>query len=273
MSGVEAKLISEGSSSKQKKLFDSLEISAGDVLFVHASMDWLRGGIKEALELIEALTLRLGPTGTLLMPSYTWRGGIGRPNPGSVFDVRHAPSQVGLLSEVFRRSTGTYRSEQYWVPVCGRGRFVHQLLEGQAEIVHPFEPGSTFARLLEYNTKVVGLGVSLNTSSLAHLPDYELEDEYPFKVFSDAPITGDVINHEGRLIKTETYIVKPEVMAHYKPGNLFGLSPLLQRDLRRDDVGQVIRFSYPLSTYYSEAMRLGRDALSKALLPPWFNNE
>jgi aminoglycoside 3-N-acetyltransferase len=250
-------------------LLDALSIESGDLLFVHASMDWLKGGVIEAVSLIEALLQRLGPGGTLSMPSYTWRGAVGRPPEKSVLDVRRSPSQVGLLSEVFRRQSATYRSEHYWVPVCGQGRLTDELLKGQSKIEHPFAPPSTFAKLLEHEAKIVGLGVSLNTSSLAHLPDYELEDELPFRVFTDTPIEGQVINHEGQLINTLTFIVKPEVMQAYKPACLFELSPKLSQSLRRVDDDSVIRFSYPLKVYCEEAVRLGREALANHVLPPW----
>jgi len=252
-------------------VFDQLDVRAGDTLFLHAAADRLGLNARQTMELVESLLGRIGNRGTLLVPSYTWRGPDDRPAQDSVLDVQRSPSAVGLLSEVFRRMSGTLRSEHYWVPVCGRGRLARSLLAGQAQVVQPFAPGATFFRLLEADAKVVGLGVSLNTSSLSHLPDYAFESAYPFPIFSLAPITGRIRRATGRVIETRTFIVPGEIMRNYKPSALFAASEKLSAAVRRADVGTTIRFAYPLRTYYEEGLRVGGRALHEGRLPPWLN--
>jgi len=236
---------------------------------MHASLDWLGVGPLQAFSLIDAFLDRLGPEGTLLMPSYTWRGSMAHPPSGGILDIRYSPTVDGFIPEVFRRMPGTFRSLHYWVPICGKGRLVRELLNDQEHIIDPYGPGSTFANCLDYEVKLVGLGTSLNTSSLAHLVDYVLESEYPIKVFSECLVEGEIIDYEGRKIKSSSYFVRPEVIKSYATSRVFELSDVLQESLRRRNEGKAIRFSYPFRTYFEEALRIGRLSLSQGKLPPW----
>ncbi len=119
----------------------------GDTLFVHSSLDRIKQSAKDAIDLISVWQSMLGETGSIFMPSYSWKGSPGRPLEGSVFDVRKTPSQVGLLSEIFRRMNGTYRSESYWVPVCGRGAIASKVLSNQLTTQNPFSVNLRWPRM------------------------------------------------------------------------------------------------------------------------------
>jgi hypothetical protein len=176
---------------------------------------------------------------------------------------------VGLLPEIFRRWPGVSRSASYWVPVCALGALAHELTAGQEDIINPFAPGSTFRRLSEISARLVGLGVSLNTSSLSHLPDYDLAAECPIPIFSMDPIEGEIIDSEGRHHHTRTIIVRQELMAGYKPSALFEHSPSLCAKLVRIKRGEANFFSYPIDLFHSEGIMVGRKFLSSGRLPPW----
>ena len=250
-------------------LLDRLQVEPGDAVFVHSSLNRLQADVKAALTLIAAFEDRLGPSGTLFMPSYIWRGRSGAPLPGTVLDIRRTPSQVGLLTEVFRRSPGTTRSESYWVPVCGRGRLAEEVLADQAGVQHPFAADSTFGRLLSCNAKVIGLGVSLNTSSLSHLPDLALERFYPFRIFSEEPLVGKVISWDGSVKETSSCIVNSEIIVDYAPSLLIERSPILRSHVLKFCDGSTIFFSYSIKVYFEEALRMGQQCLQAGQLPPW----
>lgn len=254
------------------EFLDLLGLEPGDNLFVHSGLSHWRLSSLQALEVVNKLIERVGPDGTLLMPSYYWQGESGQPPSGLVYDVDRSPSMMGLISEYFRRWPNVLRSEAYLAPVCGLGPLAETLLTGQGEIVHPFGAGSTFRLAYEYDFKVVGLGVSLNTSALAHLPDLELEGRYPCRVFSTEPIRGQVRTIEGELKEVQTLVLEPGVRQLYRPMGVFEASERLSSELKRADVGSAIRFSYPLRLYVDEALRLGRQALAEGNPPPWFIN-
>jgi hypothetical protein len=138
--------------------------------------------------------------------------------------------------------------------------------------MHPFGPGSTFRRLSDAGARVVGLGVSLNTSSLSHLPDYDLAAICPVNVFSEMPIEGDIINYQGTRLRTRTFIVRAEVMATYRPSALFEYNLPLREQLTVYKHENVIYFSYPIGLFHHEGIAVGRQFLSAGRLPPWLGD-
>ena len=249
-----------------KKILSDIGIVRGNVLFVHSSMNWIGGGVTEGIALIEALLDAVGPSGTLVMPSYAWRGS---PVEGGNFDVRKTPSAVGLLTELFRRWPGVHRSAHYWVPVCAYGQDAVYLTKDQTSMEHAFACDSTFRRLSELEALVVGLGVSLNTSSLAHLPDYDLQELYSFAAFAKQPLYGTVIDSTGACIATKSIVVPRELLASYQPSALFSHSTVLSDALMMHERGKAIFFAYPAALYHCEGVRIGRAALALGKYPPW----
>ena len=85
---------------------ENIGIKKGDVLVVHSSMKSM-GHVEGGPEcVIAALTEAVGETGTLIFPSFTYRTSYS----DSFYSNKDTPSCVGLLSEVFRKMDGVYRT-------------------------------------------------------------------------------------------------------------------------------------------------------------------
>ena len=249
---------------------DELGIESGDILFVHASLDRYGAGAPEAILLIDKLRRTIGEHGSLFMPSYAWSGPDMVPEGPAVFDVRRTPARVGLLAEVFRRAPDVQRSEHYYLPICGIGPHAAAMLADQIGVTEPFGPESTLARLAGHErTKLVGLGVSLNTTSLVHVADQALYRRYPFSFFAPEPLFGNVVRTDGTTCTTSTAVLQPNLRKCFRPARLFERSPALRNALHRHDLGSIINFAYPAKLYIDEAIRIGGDALQAGDLPPW----
>jgi len=57
-------------------------------------------------------------------------------------------------------------------------------------------------RLVEGDVKIVGLGVTLNTTSVAPVTDWQMGVEHHCKVFTDTPVPGIVIDQTERVHRT-----------------------------------------------------------------------
>jgi len=264
-----------------RALLDRLGVTAGDVIYLHTSFKRLAYLGITANELIETLTERLGPQGTLAVPSFAWNlDRTARPWKGyaeyfqrrPIFDVRQTPANIGLVPELFRTMPGVCRSLDYWWPVCARGALAIELTRGQQMVCHPYGPSSTFDRLRQHGAKILGLGVSLNTTSLALIADYQLGDAHPHRVFTDEPKSGLVIDSIGERIWTKSYWLLPEVVRLIKPSALFELSPWLREATARADHEDTIHFCYPYANYHAEALRLGRLAAQQGEPLPWLRD-
>ena len=257
---------------KPHQILDELGIVRGDALFVTSSMNWLGYGPSQTLELLDALLDRLTPEGTLLMPSFPFPNEVGRPLDGAVFDVRRTPSQMGLLTEMFRRLPDTWRSEHFWVSLCGWGRKSRFLLAEQDCLLNPFGPGSSYQRLAEIGAKMIGLGVSTNYNSLAHVADAVLCERYPFRIFTEETHDGLVVGWDGLLKKVRSVMVSQDRRLLMKPSKLVAVSPALSASLRFFNHGGCHVWSLPGKLYLEESLRLGRAALDAGRMPPWLES-
>ena len=76
----------------------------GDAVLMHSTMRGFEGFSGNVSEVIAVLEEAIGPEGTLIMPTLSMSGSVVEfVQANNVFNVRTTPSQVGLLTEVFRR--------------------------------------------------------------------------------------------------------------------------------------------------------------------------
>jgi|GEM_PF-3551452 len=262
-------------------LLESLEVFPGDLVFIHTSFSRLKHLNLDAVSFIQALISYLGKNGTLVMPAYTWhlnpkeRPWVGYKqyfNQRPIFDIKHTKANIGYIPELFRQMEGVHRSLSYWWSICACGLLAYELTQGQEYITSYYGTDSSFGLLHKYGVKIVGLGVTLNTTSLALIPDYHLRDLHIQNVFTPTLKDGVVKNNKGNEIVTKSYWLYPDVVRNIKPSRLFELSPILQNVTQRADYQEVIQFSYPYTVYYNEAMQLGTRALMQDQPVPWLES-
>ena len=217
--------------------FRDLGIKTGDCLLVHSSLSkigYVNGG---AETVIEALTAAIGPEGTLLMPSF--------PAPGRnldylrnhpVFDVRHTPSAMGVITETFRCMQGVIRSIHPTDPVCAKGPMAEQLTEGHFGQPTPYNAQSPFRKLVDAGGKILMLGTTLNGAGTSL---HTLEDavNFPFPVYMPDAIPCQVIDAQGRSHSVSTRVHNPEYSARR---NCDALLPYFEKQgvVRHGKVGE-----------------------------------
>jgi aminoglycoside 3-N-acetyltransferase len=135
------------------------------ILLVHSSLSSLGYVLGGPATVIRALLDALGPEGTLVMPTHTFR----QMNEGSrTFDARETCSCVGTLTEVFRRWPGAQRSLHPTHSVAAVGPLAGQLVEGHEAASTPCGDGTPYAKILERDGKVLLLGVGLKNHTAFH---------------------------------------------------------------------------------------------------------
>jgi hypothetical protein len=100
----------------------------------------------------------------------------GRPT----FDARRQPSEMGLLSELFRRRRGVLRSLHPTASVCALGPLAQELTAGHHLAPTSFGEGTPFAVMAEHRTAIVGLGTEyFRCLSQVHAAEDLLGPRYP----------------------------------------------------------------------------------------------
>jgi len=148
-------------------LWDGFGPDDCEVLQVHSAFGGLsRQGVR-AETFCDALIDRLAGR-TLLMPAMSWRT-VTPDNP--VFDARTTPSHVGVLTEIFRTQFATHRSLHPTHSVAGCGPLAEYLLSMHHLGTTPCPGGSPYGLARDYETRILLLGVGLESCTACHYPE------------------------------------------------------------------------------------------------------
>jgi aminoglycoside 3-N-acetyltransferase len=148
-------------------------VAPGATVMTHVSMNELSrttSGVS-ALGLIALLKELLTEEGTLLVPTFPFTGteaGYLATNPS--FDVRKTPSQMGLMTELFRRMPDTSRSMHPTHPVSGWGAHAADLLSTH-HLGETFGESSPFCRMRERSGVAIAIGVK-EGFTIVHSAEY-----------------------------------------------------------------------------------------------------
>jgi len=156
-----------------------------DILMVHSAFDSMtpmfRGSV---LELKSALIGLCGPDRTLVMPAFFFGGSdydtvrYYRQKP--VFDRRRTPSQMGLLTELFRRHPGALRSLHPRYSVCALGPLAEQLTGRHHLDKFGCGPDSPFAVMDRCRTTILGIGPPYyRCLTHVHHIEHLLDEKFP----------------------------------------------------------------------------------------------
>ncbi len=196
-----------------------LGIAAGDVVYIHSSVDRLHLGFP-FYRILSLLREIVGASGTIMFPTY--------PNlrmssyeyllRNKVFDVRRTPSYTGLLNEFARRQPGAMRSLHPTKSVCAIGPLARELTATHQLSPYPYDTCSPFFKLTEHSAKIVGLGVSTRNLSFVYCADDALKDAFPVRVYHDRIFEVECLNYEGRAEVVGTYAHNMRTVVHDVPG-------------------------------------------------------
>jgi aminoglycoside 3-N-acetyltransferase len=166
-----------------------LGVEVGDTLFVHSSLKslgYVEGG---AAAVIGALQDAVGPSGTLVLPTYYLPGGtiLGTCQlPDYVFDAKKFGTNMGRLPEAFLASDGICRSIHPTHSVSAWGRHAAFLTEAHHRAPSVFGQGSPWQRVLEIeDAKVLGLGITMGPVTFYHVLEDSMGDAFPVPVWLD----------------------------------------------------------------------------------------
>ncbi len=163
------------------KALIEIGVRKGDVIIVHSSlrsMGYVDGG---AETVIKALIEVLGECGTLAMPTLIQK------DFENAYDTWYLdkPSDVGYITEVFRKWPRALRSDQATHSVAAIGKRANELTAGHTSFGPrygifgdtAFSHSSPWQKLYDWNAKAIFIGVDMNVNTSKHLLEYMLVEE------------------------------------------------------------------------------------------------
>lgn len=161
------------------RALDTLCVAAGDSVVVHSSLSsfgYVEGG---AGTIIAALLRQVGPRGTVLMPAFVQRVGGRKASyrkRAAAWDIKRSPSDVGLVTEVFRRAAGVARSDHPTDSLCIHGPSARALAAAHGRASgrpspwdeRAFGHGSPWEFMCRDNSHYILMGVDFRACSILH---------------------------------------------------------------------------------------------------------
>lgn len=174
--------------------FRDLGIQQGQSLIVHTSLSRIGYVIGGAQVIIEALLEAVGPEGTVMMPTQSWKNldpeiGVHPEVPEEywplireswpAYDKAVTPTNtMGAVAEMFRQWPGAIRSDHPARSFTAWGKYA-RFLTADHDLSDIFGDGSPLGKMYELDGSVLLIGVGYDKNTSLHLADARAE--YPGK--------------------------------------------------------------------------------------------
>ena len=194
---------------------ESLGIVGGDVVMMHSSLSsigFVEGGPRAVLD---ALVDAVGPSGTLVVPTYWLPGGTILATcrlDGYVFDPRRHGTHLGRLPSAFLERDGIARSVHPTHSVSAVGRDARVIVDDHHLAPSIFGTGSPWDRCHAMNAKVLGLGISMGPVTFYHLLEDRMLDGFPLPVRMAETYAMPCLDWSGRQVTVPVVPLDPRFM-------------------------------------------------------------
>lgn len=168
-----------------------------DSILMHSSLKAIN---RDAKLVIDSLKSYFNE-GMVLMPTHTWKQ---MNETYTYFDANHQPSCVGILTEIFRKSSDVVRSLHPTHSMAGFGRHAAFYLKDAINDQTPCAPHGAWGRLTEIDAYILLVGCGLERNTFMHAIE---EKKNIGNRLTEAPIIFS--------IQTSNGIVKRPFYKHY----------------------------------------------------------
>ena len=195
-------------------LTNDLAIRKGDTVFIHSSMRnlYLDFGKNEILSLLLEV---VGEEGTLAFPCWHFnvRAEDYIKEHRIVFDIRNSPSAMGKIPDELRMNPKAFRSFHPTNSVVAIGKNASELVKDHESDIYPCGTQSAFYKLIQFNAKILGIGVTVDNLTFVHAVEDTMKGNFPIKTRNDEVYSCNCIDSNGneQIIKT---LVASKAISH-----------------------------------------------------------
>jgi len=196
-------------------LVDTLGVSKGDNLFVHASMSLLNTKLssEEIFTIIKAI---VGDKGSISVPCFPRMSSMQFMNSKKKFDILNSPSGMGDFSEYVRKRADSNRSFHPTKSIASVG-LDKEILNGHNLCEYPFGCDSPYHKMLKLKPKVLGLGVPMSYLSFVHIAEDMNPEGFPLQVNENKKYIKLSIDEAGHEVDINTYVHDMKVVVKANP--------------------------------------------------------
>lgn len=194
----------------KSQLTDVLQLQAGDRIIVASSFGYLNAKYSPE-DVIELLQNIITSDGTIMMPFYPPINSDEWAKGNYVFDMRTTQSGMGVLTNVFSKMPGVYKSIHPTKAVCVWGRDAQMIVAGHNNSTTPFYWDSPYGKFLKMGCKSLGLGLK-NIPIFHTFEDVLSSNKFEYYFPESIPLRVKLIS--GEEIQVNTHIHNTDVLNH-----------------------------------------------------------
>lgn len=184
---------------------DAAGIEQGDRLILHSSLRSVGRTEGGPATVINAILATLGPTGTLMAPTFTYSLPAWKHDP---FHHQYSQARTGAIPEYMRNRADAIRSFHPTHSVTVIGAEAKHVADGHLAAT-PLGKESPFGKMAERNAKILMLGTRQDTNSSLHLCEVLADLPYIHVCFTDDVDFESAWyqNNDGEVVFTRIYEV------------------------------------------------------------------
>jgi aminoglycoside 3-N-acetyltransferase len=176
-----------------------------EILMVHSSVNYMEPMYNDGpLQFVHMLREFCGPDRTLAMPAFYFGdphlGGVGPTfdsNPR--FDLHRTPSQMGLATEIFRRTKGVRQSRHPIYRISALGPLAEALTTGHETAERACGRGSPFDLMTAHETLILGIGRPFEVLTHIHHVEDLMGEEFPVPMSIGTDLEMTLIDGEAEI--------------------------------------------------------------------------
>ena len=181
---------------------------------VHSSFEQFLGFEGNVKDVLSALQEVVGPDGGLLMPTQPFGcSAIAYARELEFTDLRRAPSRMGFLTEILRRTKGAARSINPTHPVAVWGSAGLALLGNDWEAGTPCGQGTAYHRMLDCDARILMLGTGIQPMTFYHCVEELIEPSMPRSPFTEEMFTMRTRDATGQMYTSHMRLYEPGLSA------------------------------------------------------------
>lgn len=192
-----------------KSLISKLEehgISSQDTILIHSSFKALGKFIERPNKIISELKSWMADGGTILFPTFTMASTqYNEVSSHSTFDLDNKKITTGVLPGFASKDKGFQRSFHPTHSVVGFGKYSGELLDEHGKDGTATGVTSPFYKMMQFNGKIINLGVGLNQTTAVHSIEEVPSGFFPIRSISNKSFNVSV-SKGGR---SESFKIKP----------------------------------------------------------------
>ena len=191
-----------------------LGVRRGELVCAHSAFDSFLGFQGNVGDALNVLRDAVGPDGGLMMPTQPFLGSaINYVRKHPITNIARAPSLMGMMTEVLRRTRGAVRTIQPTHPVVLWGERALRLAGDDWVARTPCGRHTAYYRLLESDGLIVMLGTTLQPMTFYHCVEELIEPSMPFSPFTAGEFELRSQDAQGRIYESRVRLFEPQLSA------------------------------------------------------------